>query len=294
MFAASPALDLTYCLSLHDFSADDDIRTFLRSRFASIYQQKRRQIGNISLPWPSQWDLDELVEKSSGSFIFAFTLVNFVNDGSDLPHRKLQTALQSHSGLDPLYDQVLRSAVHGPHFTRVLETIITIPEPVSIIDLACLLQIEGGDVILALQGVQSIIMVPEDDEQPVRLFHTSLRDFLTTQARSQHFFINPVTCHLSVAIDCLTVMTAHHGDIVYEIQILNYAATGWSRHLLAAIKQGGGGDYLFSQYDAFMDTLIGFVSGAFDSWVNSIIWQLEIHDNLKNLDFILQVGVMCY
>jgi hypothetical protein len=137
-------------------------------------------------------------------------------------------------------------------------------------------------------------MVPEDDEQPVRLFHTSLRDFLTTRARSQNLFINPVTCHLSVAIDCLTVMTAHHGDIVYEIQILKYAARSWCHHLLSAITEGGGGDYLFSHYDAFMNTLIGFVSGALDSWVNSIILLLAIDNIRANLDFILQVGVMHY
>jgi hypothetical protein len=85
-FVAPPALDVTYCLNLQEFDADNDIHTFLRSRFASIYQQKHRQIGNISLPWPSQWDLEELVAKSMGSFIFAFTLMNFINDGSDLPH----------------------------------------------------------------------------------------------------------------------------------------------------------------------------------------------------------------
>jgi len=174
MFAASPALDVTYRLSLQEFSADDDIRTFLRSHFASIYQQKCRLIGNISLPWPSQQNLDELVKKSSGSFIFAFTLINFVNDGSDLPHRKLHAALQSHSGLDPLYTQVLQSASCSHHFTRVLQTIITIQRSLSITDLVCFLQIEGGDVIHALEGVQSIIMVPENDKQPVQLFHTSL------------------------------------------------------------------------------------------------------------------------
>jgi hypothetical protein len=294
MFAASPALDATYCLSLREFSADDDIRTFLRSRFIHIYQQKRRLMGNISLPWPSQRDLDELVEKSSGSFIFAFTLVNFVNDGSDLPHLKLQVALRSYSGLDPLYTQVLQSASHSHHFTRVLQTIIAISMPLSITDLACLLQIEGGYVIHALQGVQSIILVPEDDKQPVQLFHTSLRDFLTTQARSQHFFINPVTCHLSIANDCLAVMTAHHGDIIYEVQILQYAAREWCHHLFSAIKVGEGGDIVFSQDDVFMNTLKGFVSGAFDSWVNSIILRVEIDNILKALDEILQVRVIHY
>jgi hypothetical protein len=151
---------------------------------------------DISLPWPLEGDLRTLVKNSSGSFIFAFTLINFVNDGSDLPHQKLCAALQSHSGLNPLYTQVLQSMSHSHHFMHVLQTIITIPEPFSIMDLAHFLQIEGGDVIHALQGVQSIIMVPKDDERPVRLFHTSLQDFLTTLAHSHDFFINPVTSHL--------------------------------------------------------------------------------------------------
>ena len=290
-FAASPALDVTYCLNLQKFSAGNDICMFLRSRFASIYQQKRRQIGNISLPWPSQPDLDELVTKSMGSFIFAFTLVNFVNDGSDLPHRKLQTALQSHSGLDPLYTQVLESASHSHHFTRVLQTIIIIVTPISIIDLAYLLQIDSGDVIHALQGVQSIIMVPKDDEQPVRLLHTSLRDFLTTQARSQHLFINPATCHLSMVTDCLSVMTTQHGDIIYGIEILQYAAWNWCRHLFSAVKEGGG-VYLLSQDDAFVNTLIGFLSRSFDPWMNYIIFQIQINDIVEILDFLLQVGII--
>jgi hypothetical protein len=247
---------------------------------------------DICLPWPAEEDLEILVENSSGSFIFAFTLINFVNDGSDLPHRKLCAALQSHSGLDPLYTQVLQSASHGHHFARVLQTIITIPEPLSITDLACLLQIEGGDVIHALQGVQSIIAVPEDDEQPVRLFHTSLRDFLTTLTRSHNFFINPVTSHLSVAADCLTVMTAHHGDIIYEIRVLAYAARWWCNHLLSAIEEGGGSDSLFSQDDAFMNALMGFVSGAFDPWINFVIVQVKMGTILQTLNYVLQVGAM--
>jgi hypothetical protein len=291
-FAASPALDVTYCLNLQEFSADNDIHTFLRSRFHSIYQQKRRQMGNISPPWPPLRNLEELVEKSAGSFIFAFTLVNFVNDGSDLPHRKLQAALQHHAGLDLLYTQVLQSALHSCHFTRVLQAIITITSPVSITDLACLLQIEGGDVIHALQGVQSIIMVPEDDKQPVWLLHTSLQDFLTTQAQSQHLFINPITCHLSMATDCLSDMTAHHGDIIYEMEILQYAARNWCHHLLSAVKEGDGGVCLLSQDDAFMNTLIGFLSGSFDPWMNSIIFQVEIRDIVEILDSLLQVSII--
>jgi len=93
-FSASPVVPATYSLALQDFKADADIRIFFRARFSTIYQQNRQLMGNITPPWPSESDLDKLVEKTSGSFILAFTLINFVNNGSDLPHRKLQAYLQ--------------------------------------------------------------------------------------------------------------------------------------------------------------------------------------------------------
>ena len=91
--SVSPALPMTQRLALENFNAASDIRMFSRSRFSKIYEQRQRLMQNITPPWPSESDLDELVQKSSGSFIFAFTLVNFINDGSDLPHRKLQVSI---------------------------------------------------------------------------------------------------------------------------------------------------------------------------------------------------------
>jgi hypothetical protein len=287
-FSTSPALDATYCLALQDFNANDDIHTFFRSRFFTIYQEKQRLMRNITLPWPSERVLAELVRKSSGSFIFAFTLVNFVNDGSDLPHRKLEAALKGHAGLDPLYTQVLRNATRSPHFLRIFETIMTVTEEqLSVVDLAYLFQIETGDVIHALLGVQSILVVPDDDESPIRPFHTSLRDFLTTKARSNELFINPPVRHLSIASDCLAVMTVHNGDDFSAQKGLTFACRSWSRHLLLAIQQEGGDSFFFSQHDAFMTKLIDFVSRSFDLWVNSIIAQCLISSTLTTFNSVV-------
>ena len=288
-FTAPPALAATYRLNLHDFDAKVDIHTFFRSQFSTIYEQKHRLMRNVTLPWPSESDLNTLVEKSSGSFAFASTLTKFVNDGRDLPHQRLQVALECHAGLDPLYTQVLHSATHSPYFTRVFTTIITITEQLSITDLACLLQIEGGAVIHALEGVQSIIMVPEDDEQPVQLFHTSLRDFLTTKARSEHLFMNPPICHLSTAGDCLVAMTAHTGDDIYEDGGLKFAAISWCYHMLSAINEDGGSNHLLFQNHAIINILTNFVSRSFDSWVNSIIFHVKAYDIFRTLDCLLSV-----
>ena len=282
-FSTSPALDATYRLALNAFNADIDLRTFFRSRFSTIYQENRRLMRNITLPWPSESVLTELVRKSSGSFIFAFTLVNFVNDKTDLPpHRKLEAALESHTGLDPLYAQVLRSATRSPHFVRIFETIMTVTkEHLSVVDLAYLFQIETGDVIHALLGVQSILVVPDDDESPIRPFHTSLRDFLTTQARSNEFFINAPVRHLSIASDCLAVIVAHNGDDFSAHKGLEFACRSWSHHLLLAILQEGGENFFLSQHNAFMMKLIEFASRSFDLWVNSMIAQCLIGDTLR-------------
>jgi NACHT domain len=292
-FSAPPALDVTYCLALQDFNAHGDILTFFQSRFSTIYQENRRLMKHIELPWPSYSILDELVRKTAGSFIFAFTLANFVNDGSDLPHRKLEAALQSHAGLDPLYTQVLHTAPRSPHFLRIFEAIMVVTEHVSVVELAYLFDIETGDVVHTLLGVQSILVVPEDDESPIRPFHTSLRDFLTTRARSNEFFINPPIRHILITFDCLAIMVIHSDDDFSENKGLNFACRSWSHHLLCAIQEEGGDNFLFSQYSTFMEKLIDFVSRAFDLWVNSIIAQYLVGYTLHTLDSVvltLKVG----
>ena len=108
---APPAHSAIYPLALQDFDARVDIRTFFKSHFSTIYEENHRVLQNLLRPWPSDSDLEALVQKSDGSFIFVVTLINFINDGTDLPHRKIQGALGVNAGLDPLYTQLLRAVI---------------------------------------------------------------------------------------------------------------------------------------------------------------------------------------
>jgi hypothetical protein len=54
---------------------------------------------------PTTAVLNELVNKSGGSFIWASTLVNFVDDG--LPHEKLRSALKTHASSNATFDRRL-------------------------------------------------------------------------------------------------------------------------------------------------------------------------------------------
>ncbi|KIM72955.1 hypothetical protein PILCRDRAFT_15647 [Piloderma croceum F 1598] len=193
---APTAHSVIYHLALQDFDAANDIRKFFQHQFATIYEENCRLMRNVPRPWPSHTDLQALVEKASGSFIFAFTLINFIDDGQ--PHRKLPVALSAHAGLDPLYAQVLSAAPCSHEFERVMGTILLLTSNMSVTALGHLLQLDPADILEALLGIQSILMIPGDDDQPVQLFHTSLRDFLTSKPRLGGFFINPLTLTYSL------------------------------------------------------------------------------------------------
>ncbi|KDR78448.1 hypothetical protein GALMADRAFT_22103, partial [Galerina marginata CBS 339.88] len=71
-------LTITDRLVLDDkYHPDDDIRLFLVESFESV---KRTHELRVLLPpvWPSNNDIDSLVRKSSGQFIYAATVVKFV------------------------------------------------------------------------------------------------------------------------------------------------------------------------------------------------------------------------
>ena len=202
-------------LSLESFDARRDLHRFFQARFSTIYEQNRRIMHDVPLPWPSERDLDTLVKKSDGLFIFATTLMNFFTEGSGLPQEKLEGVLEVEAGLDPLYTQVLSNAVHDHNFERVISTVVLLREPLSITFLGQLLQLRTGHIVHAHLGTQSILMIPEDDNQAIRPFHASLPDFLKTESCSGKFFIDPPRRHLFILTDCLAVMMVHPKEDIF-------------------------------------------------------------------------------
>ena len=293
----SQARSAIYTLALPDFDARNDIRTFFQSRFSTIYEENRRlmQSHGIPLPWPSKPDLEALVDKASGSFIFAFTLVNFVNDGSDLPQLKLPIALRAHVGLDPLYAEVLTMGGHHHYCKRIISTIMLLTSPLSITALAHLLELDTADILQALFGIQSILMIPGNDSAPIQLFHTSLRDFLTTQSRSGNLFVDPPTRHIFIAADCLKAMTVPWLDAIFEDEAQQYACRNWCYHFLQALTEGA--NILLLSNGSLTDCLMDFMTWSFDSWFNTLVWCGEwrnILDTLHSILLQLEVSLVFY
>jgi hypothetical protein len=290
------ARSIVHHLSLQDFDAASDISAFFRSRFDAIYEENYRVMWNILRPWPSWSDLDLLVEKSSGSFIFAVTLMDFIHKGRGLPQHKLQMALTTEAGLDSLYTQVLSDAPFDHNSERVIGTVVLLSSPLSITSLAGLLQLQAEDIVQALLGTQSILMIPGDDDQPIELFHTSLRDFLISQPHSNNFFIDPATHHFSIAIDCLTIIAMQPQDGIFYDGVQMYACMNWCHHIHHSLINGGHSILKSSLEASLTKALNDFAFQSFDFWVNTLL--LEWHKNtLDDLDLVLSivtVSVICY
>jgi hypothetical protein len=269
-FSVGGTHSATYFLSLEDFNADIDICSFLESHFMTIYEQKLWLLHDISQLWPLADKLTGLVKKSSDLFIFASTLVDFVANGKGAPpHQKLKNVLKLHTGLDPFYTQVLSVGLHVGSFCQVLAAIILLLERLPVASLACLFQLESTDMVQAMLRIQSIIKVPENNK-PILLHHTSLREFLIDKQHSKSCFINPPLSHASIAVSCLQLMKRDlRQDTFPTADVQDYACLNWYFHLDATIIKGGLVVPSLELAHSLKDFLM---SQSCEAWVNVLLY----------------------
>jgi hypothetical protein len=86
--------------------------------------------------------------------------------------------------LDALYSLILARSQDLPHFSDVISTIAFLYEPLSIVEIAQLLEITVDQVINVLANLREIVDSNMVDLLPVTYRHASLLDFLTTESRS--------------------------------------------------------------------------------------------------------------
>ncbi|KAF8166191.1 hypothetical protein BJ912DRAFT_1003085 [Pholiota molesta] len=132
-FNSSPLAGLWRSLVLDDsFKPDDDIRLFLKDSFQEI-----------------QATHPTLIQKSSGQFIYASVVVKYVSAPIDCPHRRLEVIM----GLRPTRHIVL----------SILGLVITGFVSMDRADcIEFLLDLEPGDVEIALSPLASICHLPEN------------------------------------------------------------------------------------------------------------------------------------
>jgi hypothetical protein len=224
-FRSHISSDTALWLALED--SRDDVRLYLRTNLLQIRQKFVEVMKNESSPWPSESVLDNLVAKSEGLFIHATTAVQYIGDGKGSPQIKLQRVLKMQKGLDSLYAQVITDAQESEHFNTIMGSLMHLRRLLTVGDLSKLFGLDVSEIRMALDGCRSILVIPEDDDQSVRPYHASLRDFLTSHERSGSLFCASAEFHHMLMIQCLKNIT---GARTNNDLPLEYACTAWVHH----------------------------------------------------------------
>ena len=178
------------------FNPGRDIRVLLQDGFAKMCANNPI-LSRIEQPWPGEGIIDLLVQRSSGQFIYAATVLRFVGADFCSPTNQLALVLKpdrtAFSDLDQLYTQILSVYPSSVNIVQILGIIIAfdaknLPEVIEDI-----LGMEEGGLELVLRGLSSLMK----DEDLVfssyvipHFAHASFSDYLFDSSRSGPFHVN--------------------------------------------------------------------------------------------------------
>jgi len=153
-----------------------------------------------STKWYTKFDVDVLVQRSCGLFIFASTVLTYIIDRSNDEGRRerlskvtetVSRGAASTAPLDQIYELVLTEASRPDrvdpeelHDTRrVLACILTARASLSIQALADLIRVSIASLRGALERLPSLVHIPDDDTDPgIRTLHASFGDYMFGRA----------------------------------------------------------------------------------------------------------------
>ncbi|KAJ7106298.1 hypothetical protein C8R44DRAFT_886172 [Mycena epipterygia] len=194
---------LTICRPLvlsADKTAYHDIRTYLQDEFSTIHSEYMARGIDLGADWPTPSTLDELVQKSSGIFIYAATIIRFVSNEYSHPEDRLAAVLRldplSTAPLDDLYTEILSVLAREHQQLRILRTIwqsavggghLSLHVDPEEIDM--LLNLRRGTCRLVLRGLHSLFNVPPiptrfSSRRTIQVLHASFSDYLGDPRRS--------------------------------------------------------------------------------------------------------------
>ena len=181
-----------------DDTVTQDITTFLEAEFSRIHREHCIQ----ETPWPPAYFIPSLAWRASGQFIYASTVIKFIDDQDFQPQQRLDMVFRTlphgmcspFSEIDLLYTQIL-DAVPASKVEKVLLCLGAIIErhhlyyTLGIDELPVLnelLQLSSGGVEHLLRELQSVL----DVQSKVSIRHKSFSDFLSHKTRSGRYYID--------------------------------------------------------------------------------------------------------
>ena len=202
------------------YMSDAKIRQFLWSKFKQIRQPHPLRTY-IPPDWPSQQTMQDLVQRTSGQFVYTTTVMKYVDSAQHRPVERLEAVLRivnplgdiPFSELDCLYRPILASAHDTKGALRILgaplctqklysrkDALGKLELPIPVADPRFLeqpLSLNWADIPFILTDLHAILNVPDPRrdtisqpsnakvfEQGLRILRHSLFDFLLDRTRA--------------------------------------------------------------------------------------------------------------
>ena len=211
-----PLTDVFVLHNVQPTSINNDIKLFLKQELSQLAQQ------HLLSGWPTDESIDLLCQRAAGLFVYAVATVKYLDKEFYLPDRQLETIInfphttdyEGKTSLDSLYLWILRKTFHGDdpvihsRVRSVVGAVALLVNPLPPSGVAELVGLETREVLPFLMSIQSLLVLEEDPNKPVKSFHKSFPDFITDPSRctDMRFYISPRDHHLQLAINCLKLM----------------------------------------------------------------------------------------
>ena len=200
-------------VSTIDLREDALARRDIQRYFNVKFQEVRDMHPELSDDWPGTDIIMQLVDKASGQFIYATTIMLYIMSpyySSDDRLAIIRGLMAKPTGdtpyhnLDELYSHIVRKATRREDILQIMALLIVLNALSSSLNTAAsnstvqlcsprrlneILGFKQGEVRRCLTDMHSLIDIEEDDRN-MRIYHKSFPDFLLDRSRSHEFHIN--------------------------------------------------------------------------------------------------------
>jgi hypothetical protein len=301
---------------------DHDLSVFFKHNFNLI-----RKNYYLDACWPGDQMIIRLIQLAGGLFIWAATACLFIDEGKRFAAKRLTTILQGSGStptapekhLDEIYTTVLKQSValeytdeekdEAFRMLRItLGGIVILFSSLSALSLSTLLDFEKTDMDQTLSDLHSILDIPKDQSQPLRLHHPSFRDYLLNNSRcmDQDLWVDEKQAHQVLATSCIRLMSTSlkqyicgvhaPGTLISDVENsrvkqslsaeVQYACLYWIEH----VQRSGAQLYDDSQVHIFLQKHLLH-------WLEALGWMKKISEGvlaISSLETELFVSLLYY
>ena len=231
------------------YKPDADIKTFLLSRFHEI-KENHQFSTNIPKCWPSEGVIDRLVRKSSGQFIYASTVMKYLELPKRRPMKQLDVIMglisvdgdMPYQELDALYSYIFSCVEDLAITLRILGFLFfrhaLVNRTFTSRFVAPLVGLDEEDVYLHLSELHSILLIPPlYNSSGIQPTHATLQDFLVDKQRSVKYYLDEEAFHTDVAqqsVRQINMLTTNPRLVDLFDHRQTYLLCGFIRHCIRA------------------------------------------------------------